>query len=193
MEAILTAAEQEFALHGYNGTAVREVAARAGVTHALVHRYFGTKTDLFRAVLARNEDVILDAASGEDDLSRSATLMIDEGLARHREYLRLIVFSCLRGTPYDRSIVKFSATERLIELARLAASERSHQAEGGDATAAETDRRLAVATVVALLLGWASMEPWLVKAAGIEGLDDETAAAGVERAARILLEGWLLV
>jgi AcrR family transcriptional regulator len=192
MQTVLAAAEQMFALHGYDGTSVRMVAARAGVTHALVHRYFGAKTDLYRAVLARNENVIRDAAAGEDDLSRAATLMIREGLGHHREYLRLIVASSLRGTPYDRTIVRFGATERLIELARAAASAGGQHAQRSDATAAEADRRLAIAMVVALLLGWASMEPWLVKATGIEGLDDEARTAGLVRAAMIQLEGWLL-
>ena len=191
METILAAAEQEFALQGYDGTSVREVAARAGVTHALVHRYFGTKTSLYRAVLARNENLIRDASAKADDPTEAAQLMISAGLMHHREYLRLIVSSALRGVPYDRSIVSFGATERLIELARSAAEKRSHPAEGDDAAAAEADRRLAVAIAIALLLGWASMEPWLAKAAGLEDLDDETLTAGLQRAVKILFEGWL--
>lgn len=189
METILTAAEQEFAQRGYHGTSVREIAARAGVTHALVHRYFGAKTSLYGAVLARNENLIRDAAAETDDLTEAAQLMIGAGLAHHREYLRLIVSSALRGVPFDRSIVSFGATERLIELARSTAEKRSHSAEGDD-TAAETDRRLAVSMVAALLLGWASIEPWLAKAAGLEDLDDEAFSAGLQRAAKILLEGW---
>ena len=131
METILAAAEQEFALQGYDGTSVREVAARAGVTHALVHRYFGTKTALYRAVLARNENLIRDAAVEADDLTEAAQLMIGAGLTHHREYLRLIVSSAVRGTPYDRSIVSFGATERLIELARSAAPRAFAPGRGG--------------------------------------------------------------
>lgn len=190
MEAILTAAEQLFALQGLDGTSVREVAARAGVTHALVHRYFGTKDDLYRAVLARHEDVIRDAAEDVDDLVGSAARMVREGLAYHRDYLRLLVASAVSGVPYDRSIVNFSATQRLVDLARSAAARSGHPPEGENAAAAESDRRLGVAMASSLLLGWASTEPWLAKAVGIEGLGDEATAAGVERAVRILLEGW---
>lgn len=50
-EAILRAAVASFNGRGYDGTSVRAVAADAGVDPALVHHYFGTKSDLFAAAL----------------------------------------------------------------------------------------------------------------------------------------------
>lgn len=44
---ILAAAEQLFALQGYERTTVRDVAERAGIDPALVIRYFGSKEGLF--------------------------------------------------------------------------------------------------------------------------------------------------
>lgn len=49
--AILAAAREAFAASGFSGTSVRAVATAAGVDSALVHHYFGTKEDLFVAVL----------------------------------------------------------------------------------------------------------------------------------------------
>lgn len=49
--AILEAAAASFAERGYAGTTMRGVAAEAGVDAALIHHYFGTKQELFRAVL----------------------------------------------------------------------------------------------------------------------------------------------
>ena len=49
---ILTAARASFAEVGYDRTSVRGVAARAGVDPALVHRFYGSKDDLFVAALA---------------------------------------------------------------------------------------------------------------------------------------------
>ena len=46
-ERIIAAAIDEFGEHGYDGTTVRSIAARADVDSALVHHYFGTKADLF--------------------------------------------------------------------------------------------------------------------------------------------------
>lgn len=44
---ILSAAVAEFGEQGYEGATIRSIAARAGVDSALVHHYFGAKTDLF--------------------------------------------------------------------------------------------------------------------------------------------------
>ncbi|WP_460796902.1 TetR/AcrR family transcriptional regulator [Microbacterium sp. GXF0217] len=44
---IIASAVDEFGDHGYDGSTVRSIAARAGVDSALVHHYFGTKADLF--------------------------------------------------------------------------------------------------------------------------------------------------
>lgn len=57
-EAILDAAEERFAKHGYHGVTTREVAARAGVTTAMIHYYFGSKRDLFDEVFARRAAVV---------------------------------------------------------------------------------------------------------------------------------------
>ena len=45
--AILKAARQAFSSHGYDRVGVRDIAAKAGVTAALVNRYFGSKKQLF--------------------------------------------------------------------------------------------------------------------------------------------------
>lgn len=50
-EAILAAARTRFADAGFDKTSVRAVATDAGVDPALVHHYFGTKQQLFAAVV----------------------------------------------------------------------------------------------------------------------------------------------
>ena len=49
--AILEAAREQFSVRGYDQVGLRDIAAAAGATAALVNRYFGTKEQLFRAVL----------------------------------------------------------------------------------------------------------------------------------------------
>jgi AcrR family transcriptional regulator len=49
---ILDAARELFAEHGYDRTTIRGVARTAGVDPALIHHYFGTKSDLFTASVA---------------------------------------------------------------------------------------------------------------------------------------------
>ncbi|GIW71623.1 MAG: hypothetical protein KatS3mg102_1165 [Planctomycetota bacterium] len=51
--AILRAAERLFGEHGYEGTSVQQLAQLAGVNKALVFYHFGSKQQLFDAVLER--------------------------------------------------------------------------------------------------------------------------------------------
>jgi len=48
---ILTAAQEEFAVHGYQGTRMQSIADRAGLPKANVHYYFNNKSSLYLAVL----------------------------------------------------------------------------------------------------------------------------------------------
>ncbi|MEO3892230.1 TetR family transcriptional regulator [Nonomuraea sp. B5E05] len=50
-EQIVAAAAASFSSLGYDGTSMRQVAADAGVDPALVRRFFGTKEQLFSAVV----------------------------------------------------------------------------------------------------------------------------------------------
>jgi AcrR family transcriptional regulator len=52
-DQILTVAERLFAECGFAGTTLRTVVSEAGVNLAAVHYHFGSKEELFRAVVAR--------------------------------------------------------------------------------------------------------------------------------------------
>jgi AcrR family transcriptional regulator len=64
--AILEAAAEAFASRGYLQTGVRDIAASAGVNSTLIARYFGSKDQLFEAVLrkALSVEVLLTADRG---------------------------------------------------------------------------------------------------------------------------------
>ena len=49
-QAILEAAEYEFTTKGFAATKTTQIAKKAGVTHAMLHYYFGTKEKLFNRV-----------------------------------------------------------------------------------------------------------------------------------------------
>ncbi|MFE9689990.1 TetR family transcriptional regulator [Micromonospora sp. NPDC005806] len=51
-EAILAAARETFAERGFDAASIRAIATAAGVDPALVHHYFGTKEELFRATVS---------------------------------------------------------------------------------------------------------------------------------------------
>jgi TetR/AcrR family transcriptional regulator len=52
-EAILKAAEKEFAERGFGGARAQSIAVRAGVNKALPFYHFGSKADLYQEVLGR--------------------------------------------------------------------------------------------------------------------------------------------
>lgn len=78
--AILEAATRRFASHGYERSGAREIAGDAGVTAALINRYFGSKEGLFAEVIYRAFD--------HDDLLAGGRADLASRLARHAVYGR---------------------------------------------------------------------------------------------------------
>ncbi len=50
---ILDAAEEEFAKFGFNGAKTEAIAAKTGVTKAMIYYHFGSKEELYKAVIQR--------------------------------------------------------------------------------------------------------------------------------------------
>jgi AcrR family transcriptional regulator len=175
--AMLDAAEELFSSRGFSAVTVRDIAERAGVSHALVHRYIGSKDDIYRAVLRRGELGILQAAPASQDILATVKLMLREGLGGHRQYVRLIAHSALHGLSYDQTSGRFAATERLIELAESTAA----SASSAEHAEKDIDPRLVVACVVSLFLGWAAAESWVLPASGLRDMDEAEAMDGLER------------
>jgi TetR/AcrR family transcriptional regulator, repressor for neighboring sulfatase len=174
--AILDAAELLFAERGFTAVTVRDIAAEAGVSHALVHRYLGSKEQVYRAMLLRRENVIRDAAPGEDDLLEATRLMLREAVLNQGNYVRLLAHSALHGLSYDRIIGQFAATARLTELATQTA------AEEGDARDPEApDPRFIIASTVAMLIGWSAARDWVLRASGLADMTDEEFVDSFER------------
>jgi AcrR family transcriptional regulator len=72
-DAILHSALAAFSQHGYDGVGVREIAQAAGVTGVLVNRYFGSKEELFSAVV--------ELAFGDSDLFQGDHALLAQRLA----------------------------------------------------------------------------------------------------------------
>ncbi|HSV41168.1 MAG TPA: TetR/AcrR family transcriptional regulator [Nocardioidaceae bacterium] len=71
-QAVIEAARGLIAERGPDGFSVRDIAARADVNHALVHRHFGTKAEVLQQVLATEADLVA-AAVGDWRSSGSGT------------------------------------------------------------------------------------------------------------------------
>ena len=104
VELILDVAERLFAQRGPEGVTVREIAAEAGISHALVHNYLGSKEELFKAVLMRDQQRILRAAEGADSLEVALPRIIAEVLGPTRSYATLVTHSAIHGMPWDAKV-----------------------------------------------------------------------------------------
>ena len=183
-EAILQAAEELFSTRGLDGVSVREIAARAGVTHPLVHQYVGTKDDVYKAVLRRDQERILRATEGAPGLPEALPLMMADVLGPRRQYATLIAQAIIHGLPWDAKVQGY-ALRRLLELAE---TEPEH---GREAPAvAGLDHRFVVAAIVAMTLGWATLEPWILEASGLEDVEEAEIVQGlIAMAMRMLGQG----
>jgi TetR/AcrR family transcriptional regulator, repressor for neighboring sulfatase len=174
--AMLDAAEKLFAERGFTAVSVRDIAAEAGVSHALVHRYLGSKAQVYRAMLLRRESVIRDAAPDENDLIEATKLMLREAVLNQRDYVRLLTHSALHGLSYERTIGRFAATERLVRLALEVAA-----AEGDARDPDAPDPRFVIASLVAMLMGWSAAREWVFRAVDLEPVADEEFVEQFER------------
>jgi AcrR family transcriptional regulator len=101
---IITAASSLFAANGFKGTTTREIAKTAGISEALLFKYFPTKRALYGAILAEKApisqllEVVEDAAKKRDDI-RVFTLIASYRIHRGTDpaLLRLLLFSALEG------------------------------------------------------------------------------------------------
>jgi AcrR family transcriptional regulator len=93
---ILDAAERAFALRGFGGARLRDIAQEAGVHHALVHHYYGDKRGLFQEVIKRGLGRV--SLAGRDALAgptleatvRSFVGVLFDFCANNRNLLRIV-------------------------------------------------------------------------------------------------------
>jgi AcrR family transcriptional regulator len=153
--AILDAAWDRFARSGPDGTALRDVAADAGCTHALVARYFGSKEGLVDAVgdrlLAGVVRAVDDRVVGAPD---PALALLRLGRA-HRPSAQLLV-RCALGDLQPQGFPACLRPEWIL------ASTRARSTTHG--TRADRRARLCAYGAASLLFGWLTFEEFLVAA-----------------------------
>ena len=168
MDAVREAATELFAERGPDAVTVREVADRAGVNHALIHRHFGTKEELVRVVLAQAVErlaaVARDTTNTGDDIRG-----IVSAVRREEPAIRLLGWAILAGYPIEQVWPEYPAFQK---VQTVLTSEQERSGGQGD----REDPRIVVATGTAMLFGWILFRPFLDRAAGlsdIPGLDDD--------------------
>lgn len=169
---ILDAAGDLFIEHGIGAVSIRDIAAAAGVTHALVHRYFGTREQLLAAVVEH-----LIATTGAAISARQASISdpflalrdtVEFGAGGGRTLMDLLGQVARAGIGPD-GIVPPNPVRPFEELARTLASLQA--ADGAPASTA--DPAITALVVAAATFGVATNAAWLMASVGLDPADLE--------------------
>lgn len=116
-QAILLAAQDAFSTRGYRDTGVREITARAGVSMALVNRYFGSKERLFEKALSDMLDSTRIADIPREVFGETVVDLLLDGIGPREIPLPMIMLAS--GDPSARAITQRLLSELVYEpLAR---------------------------------------------------------------------------
>lgn len=123
-DRILDAATAEFAQHGFSGARIERITSTARTNKAQLYGYFGTKDELFDAVLAASFRQIIDLATIDaNDLPGWAVRLYDEYLA-HPDIIRLATWSRLERSPRGHLVSEAERQDR-EKLAAIAAAQQA--------------------------------------------------------------------
>ena len=162
-QVILAAARDLFARHGVDGVSVRQIAAAAGINHALVHRYFGTKDEMVAAIMLGEAKALGEMATPEADAETSLASMMEAFTyftGEGRTSMLLMLRAELDGLTPER--IFDEAPLRPLRL--LAGWIEQNRAPG----APPLDPRVAAMVVGAVLFGLTAAQPLLAAGVGLE-------------------------
>ena len=124
-EAILAAAEAEFADHGFDGARVDAIAERSGFNKNLIFRYFGEKLGLYAAVLRRADQELHELQAqvfsplvAEQPAASLATVIgvIFDYLVNHSRFLRILTWEMAAGWRTTAQIIVESDREEISHV-----------------------------------------------------------------------------
>lgn len=174
-DRILKVATDLFAQYGISAVSIRKIAEGAGINHALIIRYFGSKDNLVTEILHREISsltTVFPAHPSQDPLFTLANFrrILLNTLSTDQKAMRLIVRTGLDGLSPEQYV---DAThERAANL--IAKWIKSRQ----------TDPSLPDAKFVSILLTSAlfslvSIDPWLMTSVGLPPDDFEKQKSGI--------------
>ena len=138
--AVINAATDLFAAHGYSATSVAAIAAASGVKSASIYHAFGSKEGLLAAVIEEVGDAMFDRIDAivRDPGIPPAQRAVAAGqeLAAHPEFLRLFLLLTLERREGDPAILRIVADIRARARAMVA-----HAVEDRVATVADDQKR----------------------------------------------------
>lgn len=186
MAAVLDAATELFAARGPAAVTVRDIAAAAGVNHALVHRHFGTKQAVLQAVLERaayeSATVVAEITDSKEGMARLFAAGVEQATS-----LRTLTRAILDGEDPHKLQRDFPTLRRMIELLQ-AEQRQSRKRADQHLSLSLLDARVVIGTSWALLLGWLVFEPFLLTATTLDQYDREEVRQQVVRTLQAMVK-----
>lgn len=174
-ERLLDAALAAFAADGIAATSLRGIAAKAGVTPALVNYYFGSKEQLVDAFVAERavpavgvlRESLLAAGTDPRELATAFVRGIHGVVERHPWWPALWVREVLSDNGALRGVMQNLIAPQVAQL--LASSLGAARARGE--LPADLDPRLLVVSLVGLTMFPLAAEPIWRRALGVADID----------------------
>jgi TetR/AcrR family transcriptional regulator len=186
---ILQAAEQVFARAGYAGATMAEIAERAGIPKSNLHYYFGTKREIYRAVLTHILALWLaptDSIREDNDPCTALSDYIEAKMrltATHPDASRVFANEVLHGATEIGDILR-GELRALVE--RKAAVIERWIADG---RMAPVDARHLFFTIWAATQTYADFEAQVCAVLDVGQLDDPQIGAATRHLKTLLLRG----
>ncbi|MFZ5569787.1 MAG: TetR/AcrR family transcriptional regulator [Thermodesulfobacteriota bacterium] len=163
--ALIEAAAELFSKYGLEAVSVRDIAARAGVNHGLIHRHFGSKEVLRQKtqeyLAAGIRDEIGVPADFEDAMLRGF-----ETLQKQPAFWRVLARTFLDGEEHGEVQSEFPFIRFLVELAR--------EGQSGKRINTSMDPRFLVASILAFGLGMLVFEKYILAGTGLDAEPPES-------------------
>jgi AcrR family transcriptional regulator len=167
-DRILEVAGRLFALHGIKDVTIRKIAEEAGINHALVIRYFGSKAELVTEILRREISALTYQRPGKPGQSFGLEFLrriLLETLTTHKNTMKLIVRSALDGLSPESYVDQNS--ERVAN--KLAKWIESQQAGSSNLP----DPKVMSLVINAAMFSLVTNAPWLLSSVGLPPDDFE--------------------
>lgn len=158
--SIIAAARDLFSSKGYAGVGVREIAAQAGVNHGLVHRHFGSKEEVLRAVLqGMFSDIGTLARAKLDPASPDFIVKLFPVAAARKQDWQILMRAVLDGFDFKAAGYEFPITGAVV----------AHVSGKRGKKDRETLER--AGAIIAGGLGWLLLESYLIPVLGLPAKD----------------------
>ena len=155
--ALIDAANQLFGLKGPDAVSVRDVARRADVNHALLHRHFGSKEQLLHDVMQEHASDFLRGSSNATAPGEAVSLMFDL-MADRPAFARIVAHLLLSGHPPADFAARGGGLSRIRELVHESEPEASLETA-----------QIKAAAGAAFSMGWVLFENFVLYGVGYKG------------------------